>query len=202
MRIFLATALLLVVTLSYGQFEDKKWIVGADIDQLNISDMTLYPNVAYAINSNTIIGVTGSGYFNTGDGELPDQNLLEEANLSQAYLSLFLKKYKNISNKWFLNLRVNGGVNWIDQSSLIRDTSLDQITDRFQRNQTSFSVNLSPGLAYQPVKWMIVEGNLGNLGYNKSKRETKYYSQGKTTYIDSSFSSSIGLYSIGVKLIL
>lgn len=199
MRVFVFAVLLSAFFVSYGQFEDKNWIVGAYVgSQIDISKLVFYPNVAYAINSNTLLGVIASATDRSNFNESIDENYGYESDNSSASLSLYIKKYKSLNEKFHLNLRLSSGFSWNYNRYVQRTLDPEELISRQVGRETGFNVGLTPGLTYKPLDWLLIEGNLGNLSFSRTKGKNDQQSTNKS----SQFNSSIAFGSLGVKFIL
>ncbi|MEQ9231191.1 MAG: hypothetical protein RIF46_10950 [Cyclobacteriaceae bacterium] len=149
-------------------------------EPINLSDLTIFPDVAYALKDNAAIGLYVR--YNSSFHENFDNGTLEnERDLNSLSISPYYEHYFPLGGNWFFTLRGYGSIGWStnESSDYFTDGSFD---DERVTKSRSLGVGVSPGLKYMVKDWLMIQGSIGGIFTSKNKL--------RQTYVDSNQNKS------------
>ena len=167
-------------TSTHAQINKGSTLIGGTLDlssnnlknpDSSLSKQTYFsisPSIGFALNTNTILGFSLLYKINTGNGSL--YPFKTKDNLYGA--GMFLRKYQTLFNKFYLF----GEGNFMFDYETYNYTVHEIIQSEYDSKAYSFSLNLTPGVAYTLTrKWQLEAGlqNLLAIGYTSSKETSK-----------------------------
>ena len=200
-----------VSSVSYGQIVKGSLLFGGDFSgysekqlsngiRSDLSGFQLTPLFGKAIKDNLFLG----GFLNLGlanrDGN--SGTIVMKNNIYGA--GFFLRKYSEISNKFYGFFQGNLGINYIKQ------TGSSNVNSSNESKRTSFGVSLSPGLSYKISKKLHLESSLRelvSLGYSTQTNFSNVSgamnsSKFNRVYFSSSLNSFSSNLSLGFRLLI
>ncbi|MFD0990843.1 outer membrane beta-barrel protein [Mariniflexile jejuense] len=179
-----------VVSFNSQQFEDDYELYSSNIKRNSFS---IKPDLGYVINDNLIIGVMpGFNIYNSKTINPSNSNEFKSLGYS---ITPYVRKYVSIGKNFAFNLQ--GEVSY---AFLNEDQYADNSSNATKGSEKSFFIGLRPGLTYGLSQKVLINTNIGAIGYSHLKRDYEIGSDSKGNTFNVGLGTS-NLY-FGVLLIL
>lgn len=213
MKTHLMIGLFLLSAFSFAQNSEERfqitknqWVIGGNVNFYSTNDevldsdyeyernsFSIKPDIGYVVDDNLIVGVM-PGFNAYNSKTINASNFYELKSLGYS-ITPYVRKYMPIGKNFAIDLQ--GEVSYMYSK---QDQFADISSTTTNINEKSFFIGFRPGLTYSLSQKVLINTNLGAIGYSHLKRDYETGSDSKSN----SFNFSLGTSNLyfGVLVIL